>query len=95
VAEVANVARALGRLESAGFWVVGLDQEAGTPIDEARRPAGPLVLVLGSEGEGMSRLVRGACDELLSIPMPGSVASLNVAVAAGVALFGYARRQER
>lgn len=95
LAEVANVARAVGRLRSAGFWAVGLDQEAAAPIDGARRPAGPLVLVLGSEGEGMSRLVREACDELLSIPMAGSVASLNVAVAAGVALFGYARRQER
>ena len=95
VAEVANVARALGRMKSAGFWVVGLDQEAATPIDQARRPPGPLVLVVGSEGEGMSRLVREACDELLSIPMSGSVASLNVAVAAGVALFGYTRRQER
>lgn len=95
VAEVANVARALGRLKSAGFWVVGLDQEAASPVDEARRPPGPLVLVLGAEGEGLSRLVREACDELLSIPMAGSVGSLNVAVAAGVALFGFARRQER
>jgi 23S rRNA (guanosine2251-2'-O)-methyltransferase len=95
VAEVANVARALGRLKSVGFWVVGLHQEAATPVDEARRPPGPLVLVLGAEGEGMSRLVREACDELLSIPMAGSVGSLNVAVAAGVALFGFARRQER
>jgi 23S rRNA (guanosine2251-2'-O)-methyltransferase len=94
VAEVANVARALGRLKAAGFWVVGLHQGAGTAIGRARRPAGGLVVVLGSEGEGMSRLVREACDELLSIPMAGSVASLNVSVAAGVALYGYARRQE-
>jgi 23S rRNA (guanosine2251-2'-O)-methyltransferase len=94
VAEVANVSRALGRLKDGGFWVVGLHQEAGTMIGEARRPAGRLVVVLGSEGEGLSRLVREACDELLSIPMVGSVASLNVAVAAGVALYGYARRQE-
>lgn len=94
VAEVANVARALGRLKDAGFWVVGLDQDAGTAIGEARRPAGGVVVVLGSEGEGMSRLVRETCDELLSIPMAGSVASLNVSVAAGVALYGYARRQE-
>lgn len=93
VAEVANVARALGRLKDAGFWVVGLSHDAGTAIGEARRPAGGLVVVLGSEGEGMSRLVREACDELLSIPMAGSVASLNVSVAAGVALYGYARRQ--
>jgi 23S rRNA (guanosine2251-2'-O)-methyltransferase len=95
VAEVANVARALGRLKDAGFWVVGLHQDAATAIDDARRPSGPVALVLGSEGEGMSRLVRESCDELLSIPMAGSVASLNVAVAAGVALYGYASRQER
>lgn len=95
VAEVANVARALGRLKAAGFWVVGLHQDGATAIDEATRPSGPLALVLGSEGRGMSRLVREACDEVLSIPMDGSVASLNVSVAAGVALYGYARRQER
>jgi 23S rRNA (guanosine2251-2'-O)-methyltransferase len=94
VAEVANVPRALSRLKAAGFWVVGLHQEASATIGEARRPAGALVVVLGSEGEGLSRLVREACDELVSIPMAGSVASLNVSVAAGVALYGYARRQE-
>lgn len=92
VAEVANVARALGRLKAAGFWVVGLDQEAPATIGEARRPPGRLVVVLGSEDRGISRLVREACDEVVSIPMAGSVASLNVAVAAGVALYGYARR---
>lgn len=95
VAEVANVARALRRLKDAGFWAIGLDETAETSIGEARPPDGPLALVLGSEGEGLSRLVRDACDELVSIPMAGSVASLNVAVAAGVALYALTSRQER
>lgn len=90
VAEVANLARALDRLKAAGFWVVGLDEEAGRSVVDARRPPGHLAVVVGSEGQGMSRLVRQACDELLAIPMRGRVASLNVSVATGVALFVYA-----
>lgn len=94
VAEVANVARALHRLKGAGFWAIGLDETAATSIGDARPPDGPMALVLGSEGEGLSRLVREECDELVSIPMAGSVASLNVAVAAGVALFALTQWQE-
>jgi 23S rRNA (guanosine2251-2'-O)-methyltransferase len=90
VAEVPNLPRALERLKGAGFWVVGLDAGAERGVDEARRPPGRLALVAGSEGEGLSRLVRKTCDELLSIPMRGRVSSLNVSVAAGVALFVYA-----
>jgi 23S rRNA (guanosine2251-2'-O)-methyltransferase len=90
VAEVANLARALGRLKDAGFWVTGLDAEAEATIGKLRPPPGRLALVLGSEGRGLSRLVRRACDEVASIPMRGRVASLNVSVAAGIALFGYA-----
>ncbi|HEX2031870.1 MAG TPA: 23S rRNA (guanosine(2251)-2'-O)-methyltransferase RlmB [Actinomycetota bacterium] len=92
VARVANVPRALGRLRSAGFWVVGLDERAEVEIGGSERPPGRLAVVLGSEGAGLSRLVRASCDELLSIPMRGRVSSLNVAVAAGVALFAYALR---
>ena len=94
VAEVANVSRALARLKEAGFWAIGLDESAETSVGRARPPAGPLALVLGAEGEGLSRLVREACDELASIPMAGSVASLNVAVAAGVALYALTSWQE-
>lgn len=90
VAEVPNLPRALERLQGAGFWVVGLDAEAKRGLSEARRPPGRLALVAGSEGEGLSRLVRKTCDELISIPMRGRVPSLNVSVAAGVALFVYA-----
>jgi 23S rRNA (guanosine2251-2'-O)-methyltransferase len=89
VAEVANLPRALALLKEAGFWVVGLDETAaGTIFDAA--PEGRVALVLGAEGEGLSRLVKQTCDELLSIPLRGRVGSLNVSVAAGVALFSYA-----
>ena len=91
VAEVANLARAIGRLREAGFWAVGLDSDAAETIDSPR-PPGRLALVLGSEGEGLSRLVARACDEVLSIPLRGAVGSLNVSVAAGVGLFAYAVR---
>lgn len=91
VAEVANIPRALGLLKEAGFWVVGLDESASKTIFE-ETPAGKLAVVLGAEGSGLSRLVRESCDELLAIPLRGRVASLNVSVAAGVALFSYAVR---
>jgi 23S rRNA (guanosine2251-2'-O)-methyltransferase len=92
VAAVANIPRALGRLKEGGFWVVGLDEEAKDDLLEARRPAGRLAVVLGSEGSGMSRLALRACDETLRIPLRGRTGSLNVSVAAGITLFGYAIR---
>jgi 23S rRNA (guanosine2251-2'-O)-methyltransferase len=92
VARVANVARSLGLLQERGFWVVGLDGRAPQTVLDSSRPPGRLALVLGSEGTGLSRLVAERCDELLAIPMRGRVGSLNVSVAAGVALFGYALR---
>jgi 23S rRNA (guanosine2251-2'-O)-methyltransferase len=98
VAEVGNLARALERLKDAGFWLVGLDARGMHSIQEAERPPGRLAMVVGSEGQGLSRLTREACDELVRIPLRGRVASLNVSVAAGIGLFGYALRgkgQER
>lgn len=92
VARVANVSRALDRLKGAGFWVVGLDGRADRTIDQAVRADGRVALVLGAEGSGLSRLVAERCDELLAIPMRGRVESLNVSVAAGVALYAYALR---
>jgi 23S rRNA (guanosine2251-2'-O)-methyltransferase len=91
VARVANLPRTLERLRDRGFWVAGLDARAARNLDEHRPPPGPLALVVGSEGEGLSRLVRETCDELLAIPLRGRVASLNVSVAAGVALFALMR----
>jgi 23S rRNA (guanosine2251-2'-O)-methyltransferase len=88
---VANLPRTLERLRDRGFWVAGLDARADRNLDEFRSPPGPLALVVGSEGQGLSRLVRETCDELLAIPLRGRVASLNVSVAAGVALFALMR----
>jgi 23S rRNA (guanosine2251-2'-O)-methyltransferase len=92
VASVPNITRALDRLKEAGFWAVGLDARGTLAVEQASPPDGRVALVLGSEGEGLSRLVRESCDELLRIPMRGRVASLNVSVAAGVGLFAYALR---
>lgn len=91
VAEVPNLSRVVGTLKDQGFWVVGLDAGAAVTIDE-EPPPGRIALVMGAEGEGISRLLREACDALIAIPLRGKVASLNVSVAAGVALFSYARR---
>lgn len=94
-AAVANIARALGRLRDAGFWVVGLEGRTAATLDELDPPAEPLAIVAGAEGEGLSRLVGEACDELVSIPLAGRVGSLNVSVATGVALFHPAVRRAR
>jgi 23S rRNA (guanosine2251-2'-O)-methyltransferase len=89
VVVVPNVVRALERLRDRGFWVVGLDADAELDLFEHRPPVGPVAVVLGSEGSGLSRLARAACDETVRIPLRGNVASLNVSVAAGLALFRY------
>jgi 23S rRNA (guanosine2251-2'-O)-methyltransferase len=91
--QVTNLARTLAWLAEAGVWRIGLAGEgAGTLHETDLR--GPLALVLGSEGRGLRRLTREYCDLLVHIPMAGSVESLNVSVAAGVALFE-ARRQRQ
>ncbi len=84
--EVVNLARALERLREAGFRVTGLDATAETAIEELA-PAPRRVLVLGSEGEGMRRLVAEGCDERAKLAIDPRIDSLNVAVAAGIALY--------
>lgn len=93
IVQVTNLVRALGLLKESGVWVAGAvaEAEAGESAYAADL-AGPLALVLGSEDKGLRRLTRESCDRLVAIPMPGSVASLNVSVAAGILLFE-ARRQ--
>lgn len=91
VAAVTNLARALGKLKERGIWVVGTDGEAEQTIYAADLDR-PLALVVGAEGAGMRRLTRELCDFVVRIPLCGQVPSLNVSVAAGVALFE-ARRQ--
>jgi 23S rRNA (guanosine2251-2'-O)-methyltransferase len=88
-ARVANLARALDRLKDAGFTVIGLDEKAPAHVYEAPCPLGRVALVLGSEGEGLSRLVRERCDLLVRLPMQGRVASLNASASLAAVLFAY------
>ena len=91
---VVNLARTLRDLKDRGIWLVGTDDTA--PARCSRRTwHGPIALVMGSEGEGMRRLTRECCDQLVSIPMAGAVESLNVSVAAGVALFEAVRQRRK
>ncbi|MDQ1621281.1 MAG: rRNA (guanosine2251-2-O)-methyltransferase [Actinomycetota bacterium] len=91
VARATNLTRALESYREAGFFVVGLDGDGATTVDELDISTGPLVLVVGSEGKGLSRLVRETCDVIASIPITASTESLNAAVAAGIALYEVAR----
>jgi len=92
IATVVNIARALDELKEAGVWTVGLAAEAADRYDAIDLTL-PTAIVLGAEGSGLRRLVRDRCDRLASIPMGGSVASLNVSVAAGVMLFEAVRQR--
>ncbi len=93
VARVGNLAQALEQLKQRGVWVIGFDA-AGTERWDAVDLARPVALVLGGEGRGMRRLVREHCDHLVSIPHFGHVDSLNVSVAAGVALYEAVRQRK-
>lgn len=88
---VTNIARTLRELKERDIWVVGADGEAETPLPEIKHK-GALALVLGAEGEGLRRLTKETCDQLVRIPMLGSVESLNVSVSTGILLYE-ARRQ--
>ena len=89
---VTNLARTIDELKERGIWVIGADGGAPQSLYEADLPDA-VAWVLGAEGEGMRRLTRERCDLLLRIPMRGEVESLNVSVAAGVALFESVRRR--
>lgn len=92
VADVVNIARALDELNELGVWTVGLAGEADKRLDQIDLSV-PTAFVLGSESSGLRRLVRERCDWLASIPMRGHVQSLNVSVAAGIALFEAVRQR--
>ena len=92
VIAVTNLARTLRTLKDAGVWVHGLDGAAEGTL-HALDLRGNVALVLGGEAEGMRRLTREHCDSLVRIPMPGAMESLNVSVAAGVALFEAVRQR--
>jgi 23S rRNA (guanosine2251-2'-O)-methyltransferase len=92
VATVVNIARAIEELKDAGVWTVGLAGDGPERYDAVDLTV-PTAIVLGAEGAGLRRLVRERCDRLISIPMRGSVGSLNVSVAAGVTLFEAIRQR--
>ena len=93
-ARATNLNRTLGQWSAAGLSVVGLAADGDTVLDELDA-SGPLVVVVGSEGKGLSRLVRQSCDTVVSIPMAGPTESLNASVAAGVVLAEIARQRRR
>lgn len=91
IAVVTNIAREIETLKEHGFWIYGADMsgEVSYDMDYAHRSA----IVMGSEGDGLSQLVRKRCDIITSIPMQGHIDSLNVSVATGILLYEYRRRQ--
>jgi 23S rRNA (guanosine2251-2'-O)-methyltransferase len=89
--QVTNMARALEKLRDADVWIVGTSGDSETSLYDCQL-SNRMAVVMGSEGEGMRRLTREGCNELISIPMQGSVSSLNVSVASGVTLFELRRR---
>ncbi|MGZ4603710.1 MAG: 23S rRNA (guanosine(2251)-2'-O)-methyltransferase RlmB [Kineosporiaceae bacterium] len=95
VARATNLTRALEEYRRAGCFVAGLDADGSIELDALDVATEPIVLVIGSEGRGLSRLVRQTCDVVVSIPMAGVMESLNAGVAAGIALYDVSRRRDR
>ncbi len=89
---VTNLARTMRALQEKGIWFVGTAGEATHDIYQSKL-TGPLAIVMGAEGDGMRRLTRETCDDLIKIPMAGSVSSLNVSVATGICLFEAVRQR--
>ncbi len=94
VARMTNLVRTLGELGDRRIWSIGLDADAETAVPDCELFTEPLVLVVGAEGRGLSRLTRERCDLLVSLPMRGRVASLNASVAAAVTLYEIRRRRD-
>lgn len=89
---VTNLARTMRELQARHIWIVGTAGEASESLYQGKL-SGAIALVMGAEGDGMRRLTREHCDQLVSIPMAGSVSSLNVSVATGVCLFEIVRQR--
>ena len=90
---VTNLVRTVEQLQDAGFQVYGLADQADADLYQTRFE-GPVAIVMGAEDKGLRRLVREQCDVLLSIPMMGSVSSLNVSVATGVVVYEVLRQRQ-
>ncbi|MCW2839818.1 MAG: methyltransferase [Aeromicrobium sp.] len=93
VARVTNITRTLKQFQEDGCMVVGLAADGTVDVADSQLVDGPLVVVIGSEGKGLSRLVGETCDEIVSIPMSTGLESLNAGVAAGIALYAIAQRR--
>lgn len=91
IAQIPNIAQMLDRLKQAGFWVAGASEKAKQDIWSSPL-SGKIVLVMGSEGEGLARLTQENCDFLVSLPQVGKVGSLNVAQAASVCMYEWMRQ---
>lgn len=94
VAQATNLTRALESYRKAGFFVVGLDADGDVQLPGLALADQPLVVVVGSEGKGLSRLVRETCDQVVSIPMVAATESLNAGIATAVALYEIARSRQ-
>lgn len=92
VARVSNITETIREMKKRGVWVYGLDMDGGTWCQTDL--TGAVALVVGSEGKGISRLVREQCDGILSLPMHGSINSLNASVACGILLYEAARQRD-
>ncbi len=93
VAQCSNLTRTLEEYRKAGFFVLGLDMDGDVQLPGLELAKEPLVIVVGSEGKGLSRLVSETCDQIVSIPMSSAVESLNAGIATGVTLYEVARRR--
>jgi 23S rRNA (guanosine2251-2'-O)-methyltransferase len=95
VALAPNLTRALEEYRKAGFFILGLDMDGEVELPDLQLATEPLVIVVGSEGKGLSRLVSETCDQIVSIPMSSAVESLNAGIATGVTLYEIARQRAR
>lgn len=94
ISRVVNLNQALERLKEAGFWIVGTQEKAGQAIYDLEL-TGPLIVVVGSEGKGISLLTQRHCDHMASIPLAGKTPSLNAAVAGGIVLYELVRQRRK
>jgi len=91
--QVTNLARTMKQLQQMGIWIIGTAGETDTCLYDVAL-SGPMALVMGAEGKGMRRLTKEKCDQLVKLPMAGTVSSLNVSVATGICLFEMVRQRQ-
>ena len=94
IAQITNLSRSIDDAKAYGCFVIGLDGDADTTVDSIEIADQPLYVIVGSEGKGLSRLVREKCDLLISIPMSSAVESLNASVAMSIALYAIDRKRQ-